>query len=106
MRTKQNTYKSITLQFVLSVLVLSVSVKPNIQLISSFSFNKNKIELNENIDYEDEVGTELDEAIFNSKPLGFQSQVLVQKKIKFDNYSSQILTIYPDIFLPPPIIFY
>ena len=105
MKTNRKIYKPLTLQFVLTVLICIITIKPTIQFISSISFNDDDIELNEDIDFEDEYGTELDEAIFNSKPQAFQSQILVQNKLEFDNYSSQVLIVYPDIVLPPPIIF-
>ncbi len=104
MQNKTKTYKYITLQFVLSILVLIITIKPAIEFISSLSFCKNKIELNENIDFEDECETEFDEVILNSKPIDFQSQSKSQNRIKFDNYSSQILVMYSDIFLLPPIL--
>jgi len=103
LQTKNNTYKSTTLQFVLAVLICIITIKPTIQFFSSFSISDNEIELNENIDFEDEVETEVDEAVFHSKHLDLQNHILTQEQIRFDNYSSQILVMYSDIFLPPPM---
>jgi len=80
LKTKENTYKYITIQSVFIILVLIITIKSSIQLI--FSFNTHKKELNQTIDFEDKCDTELGEAMFCSNPLGFQNQVLTQNKIK------------------------